>query len=88
MTSPQKSIDFSYLDMEAFLTRRLKEHGAKVFTGATTVADRVERFRAAIVEAELDCAIIGRRPDRKAETYGQFFERHFGEPLHSKPKGK
>lgn len=84
----QRSIDFGQLDAEIYLTRRLNDHGCKVFEGDTTPQARRERFRSAIINNGLERIIIGPLANGKPERYGEFFERHFGEPLIAKAKGR
>jgi tRNA U34 5-carboxymethylaminomethyl modifying GTPase MnmE/TrmE len=88
MSHTQAAFDFTHLDAEAYLTRRLREHGHEIFTGMTDASTRQERFRAAILEAGLEFAIVGRNAAGKTETYTQVFERLYNEPLERKPKGK
>lgn len=89
MSQPQNSFSFEELDREAWIVKRLGEHGVQVFGGTTTREMRAQRIRNAILDSGLDCTLIGRRGESvKAETYAQIFERHFGEPLHAKLKGK
>jgi len=66
---------------DAHFVKRLKDHGREL---AATIADPEElreRIRFAIIECGLDCAIFGRSPAGKVETYAQAFERHYQEPL-------
>lgn len=86
-SSRQGSIDFASFDAEAYLTRRLGEHGAKVFEGDVTREQRIERFRDVILTAGLDCTIIGKHQG-KCETYADYFERIFHDRLTPKVKGK
>lgn len=65
---------------ELWLGARLERHGVSVFAGDTTVEQRRDRVRAAILEHGLETVIAGSR-DRKPETYAQVFERLYGEPL-------
>lgn len=69
-----------HLNAEAWLAKRLGEHGAGVFTGLTDPDIRRERIREAITANLLELVIIG-ATDRKPETYEQAFERVYGEPL-------
>lgn len=85
----QHSLDFKHHDVEMFFAKRLADHGVRIFEGLTDPATRKERIRAAILEARLDCTIIGRAPSGKPETYSQSFGRFYGEPLvPSQRKGK
>jgi hypothetical protein len=68
------------LDAHAWLADRLKQHGAAVFDGDTTPAERVSRLRKAILESGLASVIAGKRAG-KPETYAACFERITGEPL-------
>ena len=81
----QYQIEFSKLNEELRLARRLEQHGASVFIGLTTHESRREAFRKAIIDSGKDCVIAGTKPGTdKPETYAQFFERLFGEPLKRK----
>jgi hypothetical protein len=84
----QRRLDFDQLDGEISLIKRLREHGVLVSTGYATSAERKLRIRAAIIDAGLDCTIAGRNAVGKPENYAELFERHFGEPLFVKRKGK
>jgi hypothetical protein len=85
----QESLQFKSFGVELFFARRLKEHGKHVFDGLTTSDITKDRIRAAIIEARVDCAIVGRAPNGKPETYSQSFARFYGEPLvPSQRKGK
>lgn len=68
------------LDHEAWLAKRLGEHGAGVFTGLTDPTLRRERFREAITQHGLTEVIAGAR-EGKPLTYAQVFERLYGESL-------
>jgi hypothetical protein len=59
-----------------------------LFEGVTGHADRCDRARLAITALGCDTTIIGRRPDGKPETYAQFFERLYGEPLRAKRRAR
>lgn len=88
MNQPQAGFSFADFDAETYITRRLGEHGTHVFTGFSSHDDRKLRIREAILAAGLEYVIIGRNGAGKPETYAQVFERHFGEPLQQKTKGK
>jgi len=66
--------------VEQFLARRLREHGISITDGVTTVEQRRDRARKAIVDADLADVIIGRK-DGKPLSYGEYFQRCFGEAL-------
>lgn len=70
------------LSAAELFAKRLTEHRHPIV--GTSVTD----LRAAILAAACDLTIFGRAPNRKPETYAQAFERHFGEPLVPKTKGK
>ena len=72
---------FSSLDGELFLVRRLGQHGHRVFTGDTAPNERRARMRRAILEAGLDCTIVGKNRSGKPETFAALFERLYSEPL-------
>lgn len=85
----QASLDFKHFDVEMYFARRLGEHGKTIFTGLSDPTITKDRIRQAIIEAGVDCTIIGRAPNGKPETYAQSFERFYGEPLYPKTrKGK
>lgn len=85
----QQSIDFKHFDVEMYFARRLGEHGKRCFTGISDPTITKDRIRQAIIDSHVDCAIIGRAPNGKPETYAQSFERFYGEPLVPKtPRGK
>lgn len=82
--SSQNAMEFHQLDAELWFVKRLKDHGRKVFTGDSNPTERRERIRQAIVDANLQLAIIGRGPNKKPETYAQCFERFYGESLYQR----
>jgi hypothetical protein len=85
----QHSLDFKHFDVEMYFARRLGEHGKRIFTGLSDPAITKDRIRQAIIDARMDCTIIGRAPNGKPETYSQSFARFYGEPLvPSQRKGK
>jgi hypothetical protein len=61
------------------LAKRLNEHRAPR-AGATDAPTRRERFRKVILERGLAPVTLGRR-NGKPETYGEYFERYYGEPI-------
>lgn len=65
---------------EAWLARRLEQHGANVFEGDTTQQTRCERFRQIILSNGFSSVTVGRRAG-KPESYQQYFERLYGVPL-------
>jgi hypothetical protein len=85
----QYAMDFQSFDAETYLVRRLKEHGHAIFTGVSDPEIRRERIRTAILDAGLDCTLVGKNLAGKTETYADLFGRIYAEPLHAKqPKGK
>lgn len=68
------------LDHEAWLVKRLGDHGASVFDGDTDNQTRKERIRDAILSNGLSSVIAGQH-NGKHETYAAVFRRLFGEPL-------
>jgi hypothetical protein len=86
MTQADLAFTFKAFDAEQFFMRRLHDHRCSIFAGTTDSSTRKERIRAAIIDGDLASTIIGKTKAGKAETYSQFFERHYGEPL--TPKGK
>jgi hypothetical protein len=83
------AFQFKALDVELLFAKRLREHHKRVFDGLTTSEITKDRIRQAIIDSKVDCAIFGRNPAGKPETYQAAFERHFNEPLYPKPpKGK
>jgi hypothetical protein len=77
----QESLQFKTFDVEMYFARRLGEHGKSIFTGISDPSITKARIRQAIIEARMDCNIIGRAPNGKSETYSQSFQRFYGEPL-------
>lgn len=70
---------------EDWLLERLKHHGVDLYTGSfPTFRDRIGH---AIVTYQLASVVAGRGADRKPETYAQVFERIYGIPLPSVPRG-
>lgn len=89
MTTPkesQGSLNFERDAAEATLRRRLSEHRAPPFDHVLDDSARIARYREMIDAAGLGCVIIGRGPGGKPETYQQFLDRHFGEPINAKRK--
>jgi hypothetical protein len=85
----QESLQFKSFDVEMYFARRLGEHGKRIFTGPTDPTITKDRIRQAIIDARVDCTIIGRHPvTQKPETYAASFERFYSEPLVPKRKGK
>jgi len=73
---------FHEFDVEAFFVARLAQHGTSITIGPTDPKIRKERIRKAILDNKREFTIIGQFADsKKAETYQQLFERHYGEPL-------
>jgi hypothetical protein len=81
MSQPEFRFTFKDFDAEMFFVKRLGDHGRHVHDGITDRDERRERIRYAIIDGKLDCAIIGKHPSGKAETYAQAFERYYTEPL-------
>ena len=67
-------------DAETWLAHRLGDFG-HVFQGVTDSALRRQRIREAILEGGLDQVVCGKNPTGKTETFGQVYERLFGEPI-------
>ena len=84
----QSRLDFDQLGSEGSLIARLADHGVHVASSFASPLERKARIRIAIIDAGLDSTIVGRNPRGKPETYAEYFERHFGEPLIAKRKGK
>lgn len=74
------SFTLTPLEQEAWLAKRLAQHGARVFTGDTNPQIRRDRVRGVIVAGGLAAVIVGQHED-KPETYAQVFERVYGEKL-------
>ena len=73
---------FTDFDVEAFFVTRLAQHGTSITIGRTDPQIRKERIRKAILDNKREFTIIGAfAGSKKAETYQQLFERHYGEPL-------
>lgn len=69
------------LDREAWLAKRLGDHGvAEIFAGLTDPAVRRERVREVILARGLECVIVGRH-EGKPCTYAEIFQVIFGVPL-------
>ena len=66
---------------EAWLAKRLEQHGCEIFAGLTDPAIRRERIRAAIIEHNLAAVVLGRGADGKPENYEVVFKRLYGQPL-------
>lgn len=66
---------------EAYLERRLGEHGARIEEGLTDAAIRKARMRAAITTAGLADVVIGKGRDGKPMLYREAFAHVYGEPL-------
>jgi hypothetical protein len=77
----QANLEFHHLDAEMWFVKRLRELGRNVFSGDTTPEIRKERIREAIIEGNLDLAIIGKGRGGKPETFEDCFVRLFNEPL-------
>lgn len=75
-------VQFRGVDAEMFMAKRLKEHGANIFTGVTDSTERKERIRKAIIDCGLDVIVIGRNGAGKTETYADAFARFYNEPLY------
>lgn len=71
------------LDAEFWLAQRLEQHGVRnVFDGLTDSAQRCERFRQAILDHGLSCAMACKQDnERVASTYAEAFESMYHEPL-------
>ena len=54
----------------------------------TTREDRIHDARAQIIALGLECVILGRGPAGQVETYGQAFERVYGQPIQTTTTGK
>lgn len=78
----QDSLQFKTFDVELYFARRLGEHGKRIFSGLSDPTITKDRIRQAIIDAHLDCTIIGRAPSGKPETYAASFQRFYGTPLH------
>jgi hypothetical protein len=96
--SPRRPIQgkltgFDLMDAEAWLRRRLTDHGAleglpdlkhqviEVTAGVTTTAARAERMRQVILRHNLEAVVAGGTRKGKPETYADCFERIYGELL-------
>lgn len=80
---------------QVWFVARLREHGVEIqrsanqaIDGVTTMTERRERLRTAILAHGIAGVIVGSN-NGKCESYAQAFERLFGEPLVPKPtRGK
>lgn len=70
---------------DAWLCRRLAEHGAPVAPGSEPLQVRV---RHAIACAGLEAVIVGRGRDRKPFTYAQALERLYGTSRSDPPRAR
>jgi hypothetical protein len=68
---------------EAWLCRRLAEHGSPVASGVEALEAQV---RQAIESGQLESVVVGRGSDRKPFTYSQALERLYGAPVASPPR--
>lgn len=69
------------LSDEAWLARRMREHGGgDIFQGTTDTVIRKDRLRSAIKDGGLSAVVVGAN-DHKPVTWGAAFERLYGEPL-------
>jgi hypothetical protein len=73
------------IEQEHVLARRLRELGAanwNIFAGTTTREVRRDRARIAITSAGLAECVTGMKvPDKKPETFAQFFQRIYSASL-------
>jgi hypothetical protein len=53
--------------------------------GVTTREERRERIRAEIIEQDREYAIAGKRTGQSPETWGQLFQRVYGQPVNQQP---
>ena len=76
-------------DPETYFVKRLNDHGVYVYPISAAYPAK-ERIRRAIIDAKLECSILGINASGKTETYQTAFERHYGESLQpaSQPKGE
>ena len=82
---------FHAFDVETAFVVRLAKLGRSITVGCTDHEIRKERIRSAIIQTGVASRIIGEfAGSRKAETFQELFERHYGEPLllTAKPKGE
>lgn len=66
------------------LQQRLREHGIAAIYGVTTLEERRQHARAAIIQHDLAEVLCGHDAQRKPVTYRQAFLSAYGEPLESR----
>lgn len=89
MSVPRESDLFTAdktLDLENWLLTRLNAPQLFNDPPCLTAEYRQARVRALIVTRDLEWAIAGKSPAGKTETWGDLFERVYGEPLHFAPR--
>jgi spore coat polysaccharide biosynthesis protein SpsF (cytidylyltransferase family) len=81
MRRPDENLQL--LDREVWLAARLAHHhqdaGMSVFRGSTTIAQRMQRFRALI--ASVGSSTVAAVKDKNPITYSQLFELVYRQPL-------
>lgn len=80
MSEPMKLTGAQEIAVQSWVQRRLVAQITAIFEGLTDPQLRWERIRQVISANGFGPVILGRH-DGKPETYAQFFERVFGEPL-------
>ena len=71
---------FRRYDIEAWFIAKLGAHGRHIEDGASDYDSRKARIRTVIQTLDMGQAHIGSK-DGQPETFAQFFERFYGEPL-------
>ena len=84
MSSPESA----RLAAEMQFAERMGKKGAAIFLGDSTPDQRKELFRKTIIDGGIEfvVCIAKTRKSGKPETFGEFFERFYGEPLQPKRK--
>lgn len=67
---------------EVWISRRLRRFD--LFAGVTDPDQRRELVRAAILGGRMGMAVAGKRAGKKVETWGELFQRVYGQPLGDK----
>jgi hypothetical protein len=67
---------------EVWISRRLRRFD--LFAGVTDPDQRRELVRAAILGGRTGMAVAGKRAGKKVETWGELFQRVYGQPLGDK----
>jgi hypothetical protein len=78
--------DIQRIRCQLKIEARLRNHGVVVDQAEITSRGRKAAYRAAIVAAGLGEVILWRTKHHHPITYGEAYERLFGEPLYGQPR--